>query len=251
MIPYKKLIVSGCSFTVDHSWAYFLAKKYDLELINLSHVAAGNKHIADSLIVYLEQTNFDINEVLIGIMWSGIGRRDWMVSLTDQQYHDPFAYKYADDVSRVVPNDLLRNLKIQPFSIKNDQELSLLEIAYNPGNQAARLQGLLSIIYLNSYLVSKGYKFFQTHFFDPDSDDNQSINMITTNYSNSYKKFNINRPSIGMLNFLPDQFLGNWAIKNNCTVSSKDIHPTEPGHELWAETVLIPKLSQQKLLTDG
>jgi len=249
MITCKKLVVSGCSFTAWHSWAYFLAEKYDLELINLSHSGAGNKHIADSLILYLEQNNFDVNELLIGIMWSGIGRRDWMISLTDQQYSDPSAYKYTNDVSLVLPGDLLHNHKIQPFSIKNDHEFSLIEIAFRQGKQARCLQGLLSIIGLNSYLVSKDYTFFQTYFFDPNGDDNQSLgDMNFTNYSDSYKKFNIDQPTFGLLNFTPDEFLGNWAIKNNATVSNQDSHPTVTGHKLWTETVLIPQLIQQNLL---
>jgi hypothetical protein len=251
MTVYKKLIVSGCSFTAGDSWAHFLAEKYDLELVNLAVAGAGNKHIADSLILYLEQNNLDINEVLIGAMWSGISRTEWMISFSDQRYSKYHRYNYTNKVSRVESNQILNDHGLSRAMVHHDPDLAMIEIAYSRGDQARHLQGLLSMIYLNSYLNSQGYTFFQTHFFGPDGDKTQSGELHGSRYTDTYNDFKIARPSTGVLNFSPDQFLGNWAVKQKLIWAPNDYHPTVPGHKLWTETVLIPQLIQQKLLTTG
>jgi hypothetical protein len=261
MTTYKKLIVSGCSFTVNdfagpggsqrYSWAQFLAEKYNLELVNLAMDGAGNKHIADSLILYLEQNNIDITEVLIGVMWSGISRTEWMISFPDQRYSKYHRYDYTNDVSRVESNHVLNDHGLSRAMVNHDPDLAMIEIAYSRGDQARHLQGLLSIIYLNSYLSYKGYTFFQTHFFNPDGDKQQSGELHGSRYTDAYNSFRIVRPSTGVLNFMPDQFLGNWAANRHLIQGHNDHHPTVPGHKLWTETVLVPQLIQQKLLPNG
>jgi len=248
---YKKLIVSGCSFTAYDSWAVFLAKKYNLELVNLAVGGAGNKHIADSLILYLEDSNHNCNEVLIGIMWSGISRTEWMISFPDQRYSKHHNYDYTHEVSRIDCSRILNAYGLSRAMLNHDPDLAMVEIAYSRGDQARHLQGLLSMIYLNSYLISKGYTFFQTHFFDPNGDEKQSKQMVGSRYADAYDHFGISRPSTGVLNFAPDQFLGNWTDNQNLTLGDNNHHPTVAGHKAWTEDVLIPQLIQQKLLPNG
>ena len=251
MIAYKKLVVSGCSFTVGDSWAHWLAKQYNLELINLSCPGAGNKHISDSLVVYLEQNKRDITEVLIGAMWSGIARHHWTISLDDPKYTKYHRHQYDKDVFLTFPHEILNDNSLTKDMVIHDPDLAMLELAYYRGIGARKLDGLLSIIHLNSYLNSNKYAFFQTHFFDPDGDERQGGHMVGTRYTDAYETFRIARPSSGVLTFAPDLFLGNWAANQNLILSKNDHHPTVPGHRLWTETVLIPQLIQQKLLSDG
>jgi hypothetical protein len=261
MTAYKKLIVSGCSFTVNDtagpgatgrcSWAQFLAEKYDLELVNLAVAGAGNKHIADSLIVYLEQNSYDITEVLIGAMWSGIERHHWTISLPKSKYTRYHKYEYTHNIFLTFPQEILGDNNLTRDMILHDPDLSILELAYFRGLVARQLDGLLSMIHLTSYLATKGYTFFQTHFFDPDGDTKQSGPLVGSRYADAYDKFGIARPSSGMLNFAPGDFLGNWAANQNHIWGGDDRHPTVHGHKLWVEEVLIPQLIQQKLLPTG
>jgi hypothetical protein len=261
MTKYKKLIVSGCSFTANDSagpgatarcsWAQFLGKKYDLELVNLAVAGAGNKHIADSLIVYLEQNKCSVDEVLIGVMWSGLQRHHWTVSLDNPIYTKYHKYHYANKVFLTFPQEILGDNNLTRDMILHDPDLAMLELAYYRGLVARELDGLLSITHLNSYLSSQGYTFFQTHFFDPNGDEKQSGELVGSRYADAYDKFGISMPSDGMLNFAPGDFLGNWAANQNLIWGGNDRHPTVHGHKLWAETVLIPQLIQQKLLTTG
>lgn len=253
MTTYKKLIVSGCSFTAGDCWAYWLAKKYDLELINLSCPGAGNKHISDSLILYLEgnRNKININEVLIGAMWSGIARHHWTISLDNPRYKKYLRHQYDEDIFLTFPHEILDDNNLTKDMVVHDPELAMLELAYYRGISARQLDGLLSMIQLNSYLISNRSTFFQTHFFDPNGGENQGGYMVGTRYTEACDKFGIDRPSTGMLNFAPGDFLGNWAANQNLIWSVNDRHPTVHGHKLWAETVLIPQLIQQKLLTTG
>ena len=251
MIAYKKLVVSGCSFTVGDSWAHWLAKQYNLELINLSYPGAGNKHISDSLILYLEGNKININEVLIGVMWSGIARHHWTISLDDPKYTKYHRHHYDKDVFLTFPHEILSDNNLTKDMVIHDPDLAMLELAYYRGINARKLDGLLSMIHLNSYLNSNKYAFFQTHFFDPDGDERQGGHMVGTRYTDACDKFSIDRPSIGMLDLTPSQYLGNWAVAHDHTVLPNDYHPTTQGHKLWTDTVLIPQLIQQKLLPAG
>jgi hypothetical protein len=107
------------------------------------------------------------------------------------------------------------------------------------------------MVYLNSYLISQGYTFFQTYFFDPDGDKTQSGELHGSRYTDAYNDFKIARPSTSVLNFAPNQFLGNWTANQKLIQSPDDHHPTVHAHKLWTENVLIPQLVQQKLLSTG
>ena len=82
---FKKLVVSGCSFTHNNhhdkcAWANLLADWSGMTIVNLATPGAGNEHIANSLILYLEKNKLDPSNTLVMAMWSGIDRNDLIVS---------------------------------------------------------------------------------------------------------------------------------------------------------------------------
>ena len=85
---FQHLVVSGCSFTTnehvpdksDWNWPNILAKDTGMTIHNLATAAAGNNHIARSIIVYLEKNKLPIDKTLVIAMWSGVGRIDFTVS---------------------------------------------------------------------------------------------------------------------------------------------------------------------------
>jgi len=84
----KILLVSGCSFTdknfiSDHhpemntdwrKWPEILAKKLDMDLINVAKCGAGNEYIYSSLVDKIITTD---NIGLIISAWSQVHRKDW------------------------------------------------------------------------------------------------------------------------------------------------------------------------------
>ena len=90
----KKLIVSGCSYTaIDYrssahpemdcswpKWPQLLAKKLDMQLVNLAFNGAGNRFILQTLLEAIERTpKEEIGMVMAA--WSQANRDDW------QEYH--------------------------------------------------------------------------------------------------------------------------------------------------------------------
>jgi len=96
----KKLIVSGCSYTakdyissahpeMDCSWPKWpemLAKKLDMEIVNLAFNGAGNRFILQTLLEAIERTPKD--EIgLVLAAWSQSNRDDW------QEYYPHMSFK--------------------------------------------------------------------------------------------------------------------------------------------------------------
>ncbi len=90
----KKLIVSGCSYTATDyrssahpemdcswpKWPQLLAKKLDMQLVNLAFNGAGNRFILQTLLEAIERTpKEEIGMVMAA--WSQANRDDW------QEYH--------------------------------------------------------------------------------------------------------------------------------------------------------------------
>ena len=79
--PFKRLVVSGCSFTENYndeyplSWPYYLADSLGIEQVtNVACSAMGNRYISDSVHWLLETHEFDPAETLVVVMWSGFNR---------------------------------------------------------------------------------------------------------------------------------------------------------------------------------
>jgi hypothetical protein len=90
----KKLIVSGCSYTVKDyissahpemdcswpKWPEMLAKKLNMEIVNLAFNGAGNRFILQTLLEAIERTPKEEIGMVIAA-WSQANRDDW------QEYH--------------------------------------------------------------------------------------------------------------------------------------------------------------------
>jgi|SRR6056300_1457532 len=77
----RKLLVSGCSFTVsyDHTgWANSLANHYDVPCHNYASQGAGNNFISRSIIHGVSEhlKNYNADDLFVTVMWSGAGRME-------------------------------------------------------------------------------------------------------------------------------------------------------------------------------
>lgn len=85
----KYLVVSGDSFTEGHnigeqaSWAYWVAKELNLELINLACGGKGNEWIANTLLSYLNEENIPFDEVVVMVGWSDVSRQSVFVDIQE------------------------------------------------------------------------------------------------------------------------------------------------------------------------
>lgn len=106
-MKHKYLVVCGDSFTEGHmlgergSWAYHLANKMNLELINLAIGGMGNEWISNTIITYLQKKEIPLDEVIVMIAWSDVSRQmSYFNNVRGDQYNNIF---------HIVPGDLLDN----------------------------------------------------------------------------------------------------------------------------------------------
>jgi hypothetical protein len=121
----KNLLVSGCSFTYGESWASIFAKKHNLKLINLAAPGAGNLHIANSIILYLERNTLNIEDTLIGVMWSNPMRTDFMVTPT-KKYCDLYRFTYDDHNRLIVSGDVLHKHNLTKEAVTSEDKFSAI-----------------------------------------------------------------------------------------------------------------------------
>lgn len=249
-MKYRKLVVSGCSFThSEHSWAYVLAEKYNLELVNLAAPGAGNTHISTSLTLYLNKEKPDPNTTLVGIMWSNPGRKD-LLARYNKNLEDHFLYKY-DNFNHLVTlagtvQDIEKNKKLLSQMTNPDLFLSI----FFPGNEAKVLQSWLHMKNTTSGLLDQGYDFFQTPFIDFFNGSKVGYINYTKEpltYNQSLKMLGLEFDSRNFLNLSHSEILGEYAVENNL-LDFDGLHPSQDGYFKWTENILIPNLQQLNIL---
>lgn len=249
-MKYKKLLVSGCSFTADpDSWATQLSLKYNLELINLAVPGAGNNHIVWSTVSFLEKNNFDPETTLIGIMWSHPVRGD-LVFEHNFDYKDQSVYKYKyDRYNRLVMlGDLLKKDEYtQKMTVNN----SMVQGNENRSSFAFKTWTLKTL--LSSYLQTKGFNFFQTAFFNYLTQSSLIRNLPSFefqskfHYTEELKRIGLTHNPINWIDLQDKEYLGEYAFHRTLLNADK-FHPSKEGHNLWTNEILIPRL---KVLEEG
>lgn len=256
-MKYKKLIVSGCSYTENvGNWAVNLSNEYNLELINLAVPGAGNNHIVWSLLSYLERNEIDLETTLIGIMWSHPVRDDYVFE-HNCDYEDQSIYKYDYDVSNrlVMRGDLLsknikfrNNLRLSDF----EDQKKLVSGRENSSAMTFRTWSLKNL--LTSYLKTKKINFFQTAFLNylnssalikhnTDSDFQKNYS-----YLSELERINLSSKLDNWIELSDKEYLGDFAFYIKQLDYDK-IHPNLLGYKLWTKHILIPKLKNAGIVS--
>ena len=255
--PKKTLIASGCSWTnenfwsdsnpdIDCSWPKWpelLAKKLDMECINLGRSGAGNEYIFSSLLDQIKQTNKD-NIGLVIPAWTQVHRKDIKVrgiwKHIDCIRRRRGFYKSAYQLTKKNENKQkrLKNLfftaisnKMPPSSIAGNTDKSLTyyyslqEICKSKKIPLKQFQMLP--FYRSSKKLPKGLLICT-----------REVNIL---YNNPYfKKIDNNfigwptERRLGGFNFC-DDILDIYANERTYCISDLDNHPNAKGHEKIAE----------------
>lgn len=253
----KKLIVSGCSFTENQgSWAYNLAERYDLELVNLAWPGAGNSHVAWSLISYLERNQKNLDECMIGIMWTHPIRKDFIFEI-NPLYKDQEMYTYNyDQYNRLVMlGDMVK--KYDFFSSRLvKQELIKEELGGRGNKSAITFTDWFTKINLVSYLLRKNINFFQTMFHNYFTESDLLVNKTNWHWQQIYRyleeleKLDLKPELTNWIDLHSKEYLGEYAYHNNL-LCEDNYHPSKDGHKKWTEEILIPKLLSMKILNSS
>jgi hypothetical protein len=246
---YKKLLVSGCSFTHNNhhtpcTWGNNLAVWAGLDIHNLGIPGAGNTHIKNSTILWLEKHRPDPADLLIIIMWSGVERVDWITDPDVSKFktYYPFTYNYSDSTELVLGGSWWAKK-----SIRSQVEKLLVNYTKYQNNQSLALTSWLEMTQLTDYLKQRGYTFYYTAWQDlwlPGDGTNQWIN-----YGVELERLNLSLDPAPWLFSDTNKYLGNWAKEHNY-LSDDNLHPSHIGHEIWCRSILIPELIKQGALNE-
>ena len=231
--PKKTLIASGCSWTnenfwsdsnpdIDCSWPKWpelLAKKLDMECINLGRSGAGNEYIFSSLLDQIKQTNKD-NIGLVIPAWTQTNRKDIKVR---------GIWKHIDGFYK--PDYTAIHNKMPPKSIAGNTDRSI------------RYYYSLQEICKSKKIPLKQFQMLP--FFRSNKELPKGLLICTREvnilYNNPYfKKIDNNfigwptERRLGGFNFC-DDILDIYANERTYCISDLDNHPNAKGHEKIAE----------------
>ena len=236
---YKTLLVSGCSFTHNNSeghfaWGNDLAVWTGMDIVNLAIPGAGNTHIANSIMLYIEQHKLDPAETLVMAMWSGTARIDWIADKSLSHFKDtyPFTYDYDQYNELVVGGSWW-----QPKH-RTHVEQTLVEYSKYQSTHSFALHSWLAMSNLTNYLTVKGFEFYYSSITD-----NESNEELWIDYEKELMNLGLNLDKSNWIY----PCIGNYCQEHNLLQDDK-FHPTMQGHEAWTRQILMPFLAEKKIL---
>ena len=238
---YKTLLVSGCSFThnncEDHfAWGNDLAVWTGMDIVNLAIPGAGNTHIANSIMLYIEQHNLDSAETLVMAMWTGTARIDWITdrSLSEFKNSYPFTYNYDQH------NELVLGGSWWQPKRRSHVEQTLVEYSKYQSTHSFALHSWLAMNNLSNYLKLHGFEYYYTSIADTANAEEFWID-----YEQELTELNL---KLDKSNWVTP-CIGNYCQEHNL-LQDDNFHPSMQGHEDWARTVLMPFLAERAILHD-
>lgn len=226
-LPYKNLLVSGCSFTYNNSnehvvtWPYYLRDLADInQVFDCSQSGAGNSHVFNSIINEIETNkNITPTDTLVIVMLSGFSRTDVIASVDfSNRWHGYDSFKF--------------NNRFATLSIMADpadpNEPNIVELCNKYKRvvdiDAQILETCFRVLALDAYLKSKEFDYVLTSWKD-------------------IKKEGIDLNLIDSIRDVlhPIKSLGDYA--NESRQLESDGHPTPTAHLTWTKECLIPYLT--------
>jgi hypothetical protein len=237
---YKKLVVSGCSFTANNHessccWANLLADRTGLDIVNLAVDAAGNEHIANSTILYLERQRPDPATTLVMPMWSSVTRTDF---ITDRNAHS---------INPSPVNKFYYDKFTQLYSICEVEEKTYYgswakQYKLTQSTKSLSLQSWIEINKLTNYLQQHEFDFKYLTFKDTLYGNGSS----TIKFLDELTELDL---TIDLSHWILTQnkdSLGEFAIYHN-QLCSDGWHPSLQAHEDWVDHKLIPVLLENNI----
>jgi hypothetical protein len=235
-----KILIAGCSFCLELE--PILQKSIPgCRVTNLSHAAAGNKFIADSVIVATTREKFD----LIYVGWSQLSRldvivndhsyfNDWIAkgSLYNNNYiftgglgsWDQLKHKYADMIF------------VGMHKFIDQQQLHYLSLL-----EMLKIQNYLKSLETPHYFSTIMNQFNET-LMEPALKETSEIS------ARNFPENNVLIEKLNIQNWILDQGLGEFeACYNKNLISNDRFHPTIQGYEYWMD-LLVQRMKNDNVI---
>tara|TARA_Y100001937_G_scaffold93149_1_gene126165 strand:+ start:1847 stop:2653 length:807 start_codon:yes stop_codon:yes gene_type:complete len=257
----KKLIVSGCSFTTKDyrssaypqrytdypKWPELLARKLDMDCINLAFSGAGNEFIFQTLCESIIRTPRDEIGMVVAA-WSQSNRDDWQLykDMDRMMYNETFMKGFTwhnhrlnkkGDVFSWVRSDVLKMITLQklceglniPF--KQFQMITLFD-----GYISGLVKSELEIRNINEQNTGDTLRY--TYEGDQ-KEDRKKCNAILLEYDQYINKDNFigwpSVPRLGGYSFSSKVEKDGGKPDEELTVGKYDPHPNQQGHQKIAK----------------
>lgn len=247
---YKHLVVSGCSFTSNApcpnngpwNWPNHLAEYAGMTVHNLAIPGAGNDHIARSIILYLEHTQLPPEETLVLVMWSGVGRIDWITDKKLSQFGQQYQFDYYYDEY----NEL--SLGGNWWNADNPTHLTKTIIEYSKyqSDQSLTLATWLNMENCANYLKVHNYDYYYTSFVNYKF-NNIKGDALLVPFFGALEQIGLKLDQSHWLDLADTDYWGDWARKNDLIDPNDDFHPAGNSVERWPKEVLIPLFIKMKI----
>lgn len=230
----KVLVASGCSFTAYHDcWPTHIKNEFNLEMINCGVGSQGNALIARKVIASVDSLisikRYKPNDIMVGVMWSGIDRSDRYIDGGDMYVGPPFT---PESPTAVIADR--KNWRIMNPHWATSEDCNQWYKIFN-NSVSSMVYTLEHILRTQWYLEKLGINYFMTSYMD--------IWEHKTHAEVAYLWDIVNWDK-----FLPVKGCYEW-VKENYPIEGflppnetgwVDQHPTKLGQERFANQVIIP-----------
>ena len=205
-----------------------------MDIINLSIPDAGNTHISNSIMLYIEKHDLDPAETLVMAMWSGVARIDWITdqSLSKFKNSYPFTYNYDPQCELVLGGSWWQPRR------RSHVEATLVEYSKYQSTHSFALHSWLAMNNLSNYLKLHGFEYYYTSIFDTANDEELWID-----YEQALSEINLKLDKSNCIT----PCIGDYCQERNL-LQDDNFHPSMQGHESWTRTILIPYLIEKNVL---
>ena len=244
----KLLVVGGCSFTFEPwNWPKFVVEHFNgPHLLNTAMACQGNGLIAKKIIANIDKTlkekKYKTDDILVGIMWSGIDRYDFHI---DHNYYVKNTDGWLENPTKIT-QDSRCSWMITNAGWKNNISKVWYENLHT--SIGAAVYTCQNILMTQWYLEKHNIKYFMTTY----------MNIFYSNYSRELFNDSEVKYLFDMIDF--DKFLPvigchEW-IKEHYpddlgpmdSNGQMGIHPNMHGHQMFSNEVIIPYIKEKNLL---
>ena len=234
----ENLIVSGCSFTHNHSdsimltWPYFLRDFGGFKnVLDCSIPGAGNSHISDSLIWCIENEQPVPENSLVIVMWSGCDRDDFICPAPFIRPKTLSWFKYTENVMSGTTGGSHDTTRTNTTIGDTFKQFTSIKT-----HESRAIENYLHIVKTWHYLNNKGYKFVFLSFLD------SALPSKTLHFDiKKYLPNDIVKDINNMMLNVTDPYT--WAVTNSL-LGDDNYHPTAESHLTWTRDILLPKLQK-------
>lgn len=243
------LVTGGCSFTAgDKTWPLPLSVLTKSTLYNVGIGSASNETISRRVIWQIEillSQGIDVENILVGVMWSGYTRQSFYFNHKKEYYK-----KIGKIINRTTGNENPINPNTWP---QNDKEgawclatpgmdSSFINYYYKMycNNVQSLIHSYESVLKLQWYLKLKNIKYFFTGYMSHWNDDN--FEHLQTDYLKNmidYEHFILDTEYEWLLNNSKHQWRNNYM---------NDHHPSVEQHKQYTEEVILPFIKAKSLI---